>query len=67
VLWVAVGAIVLALVVLGLVGYGVLGAGARLQKELLAAEQDLAPVLAQAQARAAARARAGDDPAVDAG
>jgi hypothetical protein len=67
VLWVAVGAIVLALVVLGLVGYGVLGAGARLQKELLAAERDLRPVLEQAQALAAARARAADDRPANAG
>lgn len=60
-LWLALGVVVLAVVVLGVVGYTVLGAGARLQKELLAVEHELRPVLEQAQSLAAARAGEGGD------
>ncbi|SDD26093.1 hypothetical protein SAMN05660690_3814 [Geodermatophilus telluris] len=51
VVWIAVG--VLALVVLGALVHGVLGALQRLGRELEAAERDVRPVLAQAQATAA--------------
>ncbi|MGY1696155.1 MULTISPECIES: hypothetical protein [unclassified Geodermatophilus] len=60
VVWIAV--VVLSLVVLGAIAFGVLGAGRRLARELAAAEQDVRPVLEQAQATAAraARLQAGD-------
>ncbi len=51
VVWVAV--VVLALVVLAVLAYGVVGAARRLAGELRAAEDDVRPVLARAQATAA--------------
>ncbi|CCG03542.1 hypothetical protein [Blastococcus saxobsidens] len=56
VFWIVLaGVVVLALVVLGVVAYGVLGAFGRLDREVAAAERDVAPVLAQVQ-RASDRA-----------
>jgi hypothetical protein len=54
IVWIVV--VVLALVVLGAIGYGVVGAGARLHRELEAAERDVRPLLQQAQATAARNA-----------
>lgn len=51
VVWIAVP--VLCLVVLGALAYGLLGAFQRLGRELAAAEQDVRPVLEQAQSTAA--------------
>ena len=47
--------VVLALVVLGAIGYGLAGAFGRLTRELEGAQRDVAPLLEQAQAVAAAR------------
>jgi hypothetical protein len=61
VFWIVLAVVVLlALVVLGVVGYGVLGAFGRLNRELAAAERDVRPVLAQAQATAARASAAGE-------
>jgi hypothetical protein len=51
IVWIVV--VVLALVVLGAIGYGVVGAGARLGRELEAAQRDVRPLLDQAQGTAA--------------
>ena len=51
IVWIVV--VVLALVVLGAIGYGVVGAGARLGRELEAAERDVRPLLEQTRAAAA--------------
>jgi hypothetical protein len=54
VFWVVLAVVVvLAFLVLGVVGHGVLGAFGRLKRELEAAERDVRPLLAQAQATAA--------------
>jgi hypothetical protein len=54
VFWVVLAVVVvLAFLVLGVVGHGVLGAFGRLNRELEAAERDVRPLLAQAQATAA--------------
>jgi hypothetical protein len=60
VVWVAV--VVLALGVLAVLAFGVLGAARRLARELRAAEDDVRPFVAQAQATAARAAalQAGD-------
>ncbi len=51
VVWIAVA--VLAVVVLGALAYGVLGAAGRLRRELAALEQEVRPLLTEAQATAA--------------
>ena len=51
IVWVVVG--VLAVVVLGAIGHGVLGAAGRLRRELAAFEQEVRPLLTDAQATAA--------------
>jgi hypothetical protein len=51
IVWIVV--VVLALVVLGAIGYGLFGAAGRLRRELEAAEREVRPLLAQAQATAA--------------
>ena len=51
VVWIAVA--VLAVVVLGTLVYGVLGAAGRLRRELAALEQEVRPLLTEAQATAA--------------
>ena len=55
VVWIAVA--VLAVVVLGALAYGVLGAAGRLRRELAALEQEVRPLLTQAQAAAARAAQ----------
>ena len=55
IVWIVVA--VLALGVLGALGYGLLGAAGRLRRELSGLEQDVQPLLVEAQA-AAARAAA---------
>lgn len=55
-MWIAVAVVVLA--VLGALGYGLLGAAGRLRRELVAFEQELRPVLTEAQATAARAGRA---------
>jgi Tfp pilus assembly protein PilV len=55
VVWIAVA--VLAVVVLGVLAYGVLGAAGRLRRELAALEQEVRPLLTEAQATAARAAR----------
>ena len=50
VVWIAVA--VLAVVVLGTLVYGVLGAAGRLRRELAALEQEVRPLLTEAQATA---------------
>ncbi len=55
VVWIAVA--VLAVVVLGALAYGVLGAAGRLRRELAALEQEVQPLLTEAQTTAA---RAGE-------
>ena len=55
VVWIAVA--VLAVVVLGALAYGVLGAAGRLRRELAALEQDLRPLLTEAQTTAARAAQ----------
>ncbi len=64
IVWVAV--VVLALVVLAVLAHGVLGAARRLAGELQAAEDDVRPLLAQAQATAARAAalQAGERPPI---
>ncbi|GAA4734383.1 hypothetical protein GCM10023328_12810 [Modestobacter marinus] len=47
IVWIVVP--VLALLVLGVLGYGVFGAAGRLDRELQALEDDVRPVLAEAQ------------------
>ncbi|MDK3254887.1 hypothetical protein [Blastococcus capsensis] len=50
VFWIVLAVVVvLALVTLGVVAYGVLGAFGRLDRELAAAERDIAPVRAEIQ------------------
>ncbi len=51
VVWIAVA--VLAVVVLGALAYGVLGAAGRLRRELAALEQEVRPLLTEAQVTAA--------------
>ena len=51
VVWIAVA--VLAVVVLGALVHGVLGAAGRLRRELAALEQEVRPLLSEAQAAAA--------------
>ena len=51
VVWIAVA--VLAVVVLGTLVYGLLGAAGRLRRELAALEQEVRPLLTEAQATAA--------------
>ena len=51
VVWIAVT--VLAVVVLGALAYGVLGAAGRLRRELAALEQEVRPLLTEAQVTAA--------------
>ena len=59
--WVVLAAVlVLALVVLGVVGHGVLGAFRRLDRELAGAEQDVRPLLEQAQVTSTRAAQIGD-------
>ena len=59
--WVVVAVVVvLALVVLGVLAHGVLGALGRLTGELEAAERDVRPLLAEAQATAARAAETGE-------
>ncbi|TYP89119.1 hypothetical protein [Blastococcus xanthinilyticus] len=53
--------VVLALVVLGVVAYGTLGAFGRLNRELAAAERDVAPVRAELQQSVERAARLRDD------
>ena len=53
--------VVLALVVLGVLAYGTLGAFGRLNRELAAAERDVAPVRAGLQQSAERAARLRDD------
>ena len=60
VVWIAVA--VLAVVVLGALVHGVLGAAGRLRRELAALEQEVRPLLSEAQA-AAARAAEPQRPA----
>ena len=55
VVWIAV--VVLAVVVLGTLVYGVLGAAGRLRRELAALEQEVRPLLTEAQATAARAAQ----------
>ena len=55
VVWIAVA--VLAVVVLGTLVYGVLGAAGRLRRELAALEQEVRPLLTEAQATAARAAQ----------
>ena len=54
--------VVLALVALGVVAYGVLGAFGRLNRELVAAERDVAPVLAEVQQTSNRASRLRDGP-----
>ena len=51
IVWIVVA--VLALGVLGVLAYGLLGAAGRLRRELSGLEQDVQPLLAEAQATAA--------------
>ena len=53
--WIAVA--VLALVVLGALAYGVLGAAGRLRRELAALQQDVRPLVTEAQTTAARAAQ----------
>jgi uncharacterized protein YoxC len=55
VVWIAVA--VLAVVVLGTLVHGVLGAAGRLRRELAALEQEVRPLLTEAQATAARAAQ----------
>ena len=56
--WILLGAVVvLALVVLAVVAHGSLGAYRRLEREVAAAERDVAPVRAQVQESAGRAAR----------
>ena len=60
--WIVLGAVVvLALVVLAVVAHGTVGAHRRLQRELAAAERDVAPVRAQVQDSAGRAARLRDE------
>jgi hypothetical protein len=62
IVWIVVA--VLALGVLGVLGFGLLGAAGRLRRELTGLEQDVQPLLVEAQAtaaRAAAQRSTTDD------
>ncbi len=65
VVWVAV--VVLALGVLAVLAFGVLGAARRLAAELQGAEDDVRPLLGQAQATAARAAALQEDRRADGG
>ena len=58
-LFLIAGLVVLGLVVLGAIAYGVLGAAGRLRREVAAAEREVRPLLAEAQATAARAAAQG--------
>jgi Sec-independent protein translocase protein TatA len=61
IVWIVVAVLVLG--VLGVLGYSLLGAAGRLRRELRGLEQDVRPLLAEAQASAArAAALRADDP-----
>jgi uncharacterized protein YoxC len=60
VVWIAVA--VLAVVVLGTLVHGVLGAAGRLRRELAALEQQVRPLLTEAQATAARAAQVQNPP-----
>ena len=66
-LWICLAVVVLSLVVLGVLVYGLLGAGRRLARELQAAEQDVRPLLDQAQATASRAAALQDERRANAG
>ena len=59
-LFLIAGLVVLGLVVLGAIAYGVLGAAGRLRREVAAAEREVRPLLAEAQATAARAAAQGE-------
>ncbi|TFV62546.1 hypothetical protein E4P41_07190 [Geodermatophilus sp. DF01-2] len=52
-LWVWIAVVVLAAVVLGALVHGLLGAAARLRREVATLEQEVRPLLTEAQATAA--------------